>query len=61
MVKKACKMCKLVYEGDKCPSCGSTESTAEFKGKVMVFDAENSVIGKNLKVKGRGLYAIKTK
>ncbi|MFH1307682.1 MAG: transcription elongation factor subunit Spt4 [archaeon] len=61
MAQKACKICKLIYEGDKCPNCGSTESTSDFKGKVMIFDPENSVLAKNLKVKNKGLYTIKTK
>lgn len=59
--QRACKICKKVYEGDKCPECGSQEYTEEFKGRVMIFDAENSEIAKNLKVKKAGIYAIKTK
>jgi len=58
---RACKICKKIYEGDKCPECGSQEHTEEFKGRVMIFDSENSEIAKNLKVKKAGLYAIKTK
>ena len=59
--QKACKICKKIYEKDKCPECGSQEYTKEFKGRVMIFDPENSEVAKNIKVKKAGLYAIKTK
>lgn len=59
--KKACKLCNTIYEGDKCPNCGSQEHVAEFKGKVIIFDTENSEIAKNLKIKKTGAYAIKTR
>ncbi|MBS3091705.1 hypothetical protein J4217_04655 [Candidatus Pacearchaeota archaeon] len=59
MAHKACKQCKAIYDGQKCPNCGSEESTDSFKGKVTVINAENSEIAKNLKVKGKGKFAIK--
>lgn len=61
MIQKACKKCNLVYEGDKCPGCGNQEYSEEIKGKVIIFDAENSEIAKNIKVTKKGTYAIKTK
>jgi DNA-directed RNA polymerase subunit E" len=62
MVKlKACRACKRVYEGDKCPDCGSQEYTEDFKGRVMIFDTEHSEIAQKLKITKKGLYAIKTK
>lgn len=59
--QKACKACKTIYEGEKCPNCGSQEYTEEFKGRVMIFDTEKSEIAGKLKVNKKGLYAIKTK
>lgn len=62
MIKqKACKICKAIYEGDKCPECGNQEYTEEFKGKVMILDAENSEIAKKMNIAKKGLYAVKTK
>ncbi|MBM3234397.1 DNA-directed RNA polymerase subunit E'' [Candidatus Pacearchaeota archaeon] len=61
MGKKACKICKKIYEGDKCPECGSQEYVSEFKGRVMILDSENSEVAKKLNIKKKGLYAIKTK
>lgn len=61
MKSKACKSCKRIYEGEKCPDCGSQEYTEEFKGRVMIFHPENSEIAKKLKVNKPGSYAIKTK
>ena len=57
--QKACKSCRAVYSGDKCPKCGSEESSDNFKGKVIVFNPEESEIAKNSKIKDKGEYAIK--
>ena len=60
-MRKACKVCKIIYEGDKCPECSSQEYTEDFKGRVMIIDPEKSEIAGRLKIKKKGLYAIKTK
>lgn len=57
--EKACKNCKLIYEGDTCPSCGKKDTTDAFKGKVEIVDSEKSEIGKKLNVNKNGIYAIK--
>lgn len=49
----------MIYEGDKCPNCGSQEYTDSSKGRVIILGPENSEIAQNLKVKGKGSYAIK--
>ena len=60
-VEKACRKCKLVFEGPKCPSCGSEEFTDSFKGKIVVLKPEESEVAKNLKIHGKGTFAIKAK
>lgn len=59
--KKACKICKRIYEEANCPSCSSNESVKDYKGIITVFDAEKSEIAKNMKIKDKGDYAIKVK
>jgi len=62
MVKeKACKICKKIYEGDKCPECESKESTDGFKGKIFVTNAEKSEIAHKLNINKNGEFAIKVK
>lgn len=61
MAKKACKDCKIIYEGDRCPKCGSQNSSDSWKGRVIIIDPENSEIAKKLKINEKGAYAIKTK
>jgi RNA polymerase subunit RPABC4/transcription elongation factor Spt4 len=61
MAKKACKNCRALYQGDKCPNCGSDNSTESWKGRVAILDSENSKIAKNLKLEKKGTYAIKAK
>ena len=59
---KACKVCNIIYEtGDKCPKCGSKESTEGFKGRIVVLDPEKSEIAKKLNLKDKGNFAIKTR
>ncbi len=59
--QKACKICKKIYDGEKCPICGSKESTDSFKGKVYILNPEKSEIAQRLKIKDKGDFAIKTK
>ena len=57
--EKACKNCKLIYEGANCPNCGKKDVSDSFKGKVEILDAEKSEVAKHLKVDKKGTYAIK--
>jgi len=59
--QKACRICKRVFEGDKCPNCDSKEFTESFKGRIFVFDPEKSEIAKKLNIKEKGNFAIKTR
>ncbi len=56
---KACKQCKSIYSGAKCPKCGSEEGKDSFKGKITVLNPEQSEIAKKLNIKEKGEYAIK--
>jgi len=47
---KACKICKKIYEGEKCPRCESKESTEGFKGRVVVVNPEKSEIAQKLNI-----------
>ena len=60
--ERACKICGKIYEtGDKCPNCDSKEHTESFKGRVYVLNPEKSEIAKNLNIKAKGNFAIKTR
>lgn len=59
MTKKICKVCKMIYEGEKCPNCSSQEYSESFKGRVIILDPEHSEIAQHLKIKKKGSYAIK--
>lgn len=60
---KACKQCRTIYEGDKCPKCGASpsEATESWKGKVAILNPEQSEIAKKIKINEKGTYAIKTR
>jgi len=53
-------MCNRIFEGDRCPKCGSKETTDSFKGKTIILNPEKSEVAKKLNVKEKGIYAIKT-
>ena len=57
--EKACKNCKLIYEGDTCPGCGKRDASDTFKGKVEIVNSGKSEIAKELKINKDGLYAIR--
>jgi DNA-directed RNA polymerase subunit E" len=57
--EKACKNCKMIYEGDLCPGCNRKDTSDSFKGKIEIFDTEKSELAKNLKINKKGIYAIK--
>ncbi len=57
--EKACKICRLIYEGEVCPSCGKKEFSDNIKGKIEIVDPEKSELAKHLKVTKKGVYAIK--
>ncbi|MBS3072043.1 hypothetical protein J4408_03565 [Candidatus Pacearchaeota archaeon] len=60
MAEKACKQCKTIFTGSKCPKCGSEEFSDSYKGKIVILNPEQSEIAKNLKFNEKGSYAIKT-
>lgn len=59
--QKACKLCNTIYEGEKCPKCGSKDYSESFKGKIVVLNAEKSEIAKKINLKDNGNFAIKTR
>jgi len=59
MAKKVCKKCKLFVSGSECPLCHGKEFTENWKGKIIILDAERSEIAKKLGIKSKGEYAIK--
>ncbi len=59
--EKACLSCKKIHEGDKCPNCGESTSSETFKGRVYIFNTEDSQVAKNMKINKKGEFAIKTK
>ena len=61
MAEKSCKQCNMIYEGDRCPGCGNQEYAEEIKGRLIVFDPENSEVAKNIKITKKGKYSIKAK
>lgn len=59
--EKACKLCKTIFEGEKCPKCNSKESTESFKGRIAVLNPEKSEIAQKLNIKDKGNFAFKVK
>lgn len=57
--EKACKICKRIYNEDKCPDCGAKEVNENFKGKIFVTNSEKSEIAEKLNITKNGEFAIK--
>ena len=58
---KACKECRTIFEGDKCPKCSSQSFSDSWKGRVVVMNPEQSDVAKKLKIEEKGTFAIKTR
>ena len=58
-MKKICKKCKLIVEGNVCPICKGNQFTDTMKGRIITTDSEKSDIAKKLDIKVKGEYAIK--
>jgi len=61
MARKVCKKCRIFVEGPNCPECKGNQFTETWKGRVFVFNPEQSELGKHMKVHKKGVYAIKIK
>jgi RNA polymerase subunit RPABC4/transcription elongation factor Spt4 len=59
--EKACLTCKVIFSGERCPICNETSFSDSFKGVVHIFNPEDSEIAKNMEIKQKGEFAIKTK
>jgi len=59
--KKACKKCKMLVEGDTCPSCGSNSFSNSWQGRIYVKDVANSMIANKIGITLKGEYAIKVR
>ncbi|NCN98713.1 hypothetical protein COU62_02950 [Candidatus Pacearchaeota archaeon CG10_big_fil_rev_8_21_14_0_10_35_219] len=57
--EKACKKCKTLFTGAKCPKCGGDEKVDTYKGKVYVFEPEKSELAKELGLKESGKFAVR--
>ena len=58
MTKKACRNCKMITTGNKCPLCQGSDLTTSFQGSIIVFDLE-SEIAKKIGITSPGKYAIR--
>jgi len=61
MSKRVCKKCKVFSDAQICPDCGSNQFTESWKGKIHIFNPEESEFAKNMKITKKGVYAIKTR
>jgi len=62
MVKKnACKKCKMLMEGETCPSCKSDSVTSSWQGRLFINDPNKSVVAEKSGIKVKGEYAIKVR
>ncbi len=58
MTLRACRDCKRIITGTVCPVCKTSNTTTNFQGVMIIFDA-TSEIAQNLGITAPGKYAIK--
>ena len=57
--KKACKICKKLVTGDKCPLHPDAKLVDNWKGRIIILDPEQSELAKKLNVSEAGEYALR--
>ena len=57
----ACRECRALTTGKKCPVCGSTNLTENWSGVVIILDPENSEVAKMMGVAKPGRYAVEVR
>lgn len=57
---RACKRCKRIVTGGKCPVCGSKELTSNWRGYLIIL-SKDSEIAKSMGIKESGRYAIRVR
>ncbi len=61
MSRKACKICRIFVDGEKCPLCHNSNFTDSWKGRLHILDANKSLIAQKIGIKVKGEYAIKVR
>jgi DNA-directed RNA polymerase subunit E" len=59
MVKQACKICKLLTTGPRCPRHPDAKLTESWKGRIIILDPNTSEIAKKMGITEKGEYAIR--
>ena len=57
MPEKACRECRLLSVGSTCSKCKTATLSEDYSGLVIIFDPENSLVAKAMKIKEKGRYA----
>ena len=57
---KACKVCRLITEEDKCSKCGD-KTSREWQGYLITVDHSRSEIAKKVGINADGKYALKVR
>ena len=60
-MKKVCRKCKIFVKGSECPICKGNQFTENWKGRIVILDANKSEIAQKIGLKVKGEYAIKTR
>lgn len=60
-MERACRRCKRITEGKRCPVCGSEDLTMNFKGKLIVLNVEKSEMAKLAGIAEEGIYALRVR
>ena len=55
---KACKECGHLTKEDVCGNCNSRQFADKYKGTIVIFENDNSVVADKAKTTGNGKFAI---
>lgn len=57
---KACKVCNLINEEDKCSVCGG-QTSKEWQGYIIIMDHTRSEIARKMGIQSNGKFALRVR
>ncbi|MDP6049101.1 MAG: transcription elongation factor subunit Spt4 [Candidatus Bathyarchaeota archaeon] len=59
VLKRACKVCKIITEDTPCPICKATDLSDDYSGLLVVLNSDGSQIAHKMGITEDGQYALK--
>lgn len=60
-MKKVCRTCRLMVDGNHCPICNGNDFTTTWSGVAVIYDPKDSEIAKAMGIEVKGKFALRVR